>query len=432
MVSEQSSELERGALAHVTRRLLPFLLLLYFISWLDRANLTFAAKSMRADLGLGDAAYGFGAGIFYIGYALCEIPSNLILARVGARIWIARIMISWGIISAAMMFVRGANSFYAMRLLLGIAEAGFLPGIIYYLGHWYPARARAKAVSYFMTAIPLSIAVGSPISGALLQMDGVAGLRGWQWMYLLEGLPAVLLGFIVLGYLTERPEDARWLSKEQRDWLSTRIREENALTESRHRVPLGDILKFKHPVLWQLALIMFACQTGSYGLTYWVTQVLEKVSTLSHFTIVLLTAIPYAAAALSMIALGASSDRTGERILHVAIPTFIGAAGFAITGYLTALIPALVALTIAAMGDYSTRGPFWAMPGKFLSGTTAAAGIGFINSFAAIGGFVGPYAVGLLAKATGTLTAGMLMLAATLMIGATLTLNLRSASELKS
>jgi MFS transporter, ACS family, tartrate transporter len=425
-----SAELERATLARVVGRLLPFLLLLYFVSWLDRANLTFAAKSMRADLGIGDAAYGFGAGIFYIGYSLCEIPSNLILARVGARFWIARIMITWGIISAGMMFVQGSSSFYVMRFLLGVAEAGFLPGIIYYLSHWFPARERAKAVSYFMTAIPLSIAIGAPISGALLQLDGVGGLHGWQWMYLVEGLPAVVLGFVVLGFLTEKPADAHWLSAEQREWLTRRVHEDNAAAEERHRVPLSDILKFRHPVVWMLALIMFACQTGSYGLTYWVTQVLEKTSTLSHLTIVLLTAVPYAAAALSMVLLARSSDRSGERILHVAIPTIIGAIGFIATGYLTALIPALVALTIAAIGDYSTRGPFWAMPGKFLSGTAAAAGIGFINSFAAIGGFVGPYAVGLLAKSTGSLQAGMWLLAIILLAGAALTFGLRGRAEL--
>jgi ACS family tartrate transporter-like MFS transporter len=425
-----SVELERATMGRVVGRLLPFLLLLYFVSWLDRANLTFAAKTMRADLGIGDAAYGFGAGIFYIGYSLFEVPSNLILARVGARFWIARIMISWGLISAAMMFVQGPTSFYSMRFLLGVAEAGFLPGIIYYLGHWFPAHERAKAVSYFMTAIPLSIAIGAPISGALLQLDGVGGLHGWQWMYLVEGLPAIVLGFVVFGFLTERPAEARWLSAEQRDWLTRRIEADNAATEARHRVPLSDILKFKHPVVWMLALIMFACQTGSYGLTYWVTQVLEKTSTLSHLTIVLLTAVPYAAAALSMVLLARSSDRSGERILHVAIPTIIGAAGFVATGYLTALIPALIALTIAAMGDYSTRGPFWAMPGKFLSGTAAAAGIGFINSFAAIGGFVGPYAVGLLAKSTGSLKAGMWLLALVLLAGSALTFGLRRRPEL--
>ena len=426
--SVTTSEFEKATLARVTRRLLPFLLLLYFISWLDRANLTFAAKTMRADLGIGDAAYGFGAGIFYIGYALCEVPSNLILARVGARFWIARIMITWGLVSAGMMFVQGPTSFYTMRFLLGVAEAGFLPGIIYYLSQWFPGGERAKAVSYFMTAIPLSIAVGSPISGFLLELDGVAGLQGWQWMYLMEGLPAVILGVVVLFYLTDKPADAKWLSAEQRTWLAQRIHAEHGATEAKHGVTLRKVLV--HPVVWKLALIMFACQTGSYGLTYWVTQVLDKSTNLSQLTVILLTAIPYIGAALGMIFLGRSSDRRNERIWHIAIPTIIGACGFIATGYMQALIPALIALTVAAIGDYSTRGPFWALPGKFLTGDAAAAGIGFINSFAAIGGFVGPYSIGLLLHSTGNFESGMLMLALILLVGAFMTLRLRDVKEL--
>jgi len=423
-----STEFEKATIARVTRRLLPFLLLLYFISWLDRANLTFAAKTMRADLGIGDAAYGFGAGIFYIGYALCEVPSNLILARVGARFWIARIMITWGLVSAGMMFVQGPLSFYVMRFLLGVAEAGFLPGIIYYLSQWFPASERARSVSYFMTAIPLSIAVGAPISGLLLELDGVHGLQGWQWMYLIEGLPAVILGFVVLGYLTDSPAQAKWLSAEQRDWLTVRIRSEQAQAEARHGVSLRKVLL--HPVVWMLALIMFACQTGSYGLTYWVTQVLDKASDLSQLKIILLTAVPYAAAALGMVLLSRSSDRRNERVWHIVIPTIIGAAGFVATGYLHSLVPALIALSVAAVGDYSTRGAFWAVPGKFLTGSAAAAGIGFINSFAAIGGFIGPYAIGLMRQATGNFESGMLLLALILLIGAFLMFRLRNTKEL--
>jgi ACS family tartrate transporter-like MFS transporter len=407
---------------------MPFLLLLYFISWLDRANLTFASKTMRGDLDIGAAAYGFGAGIFYVGYALFETPSNLILARVGARFWIARIMISWGLISAAMMFVQGSTSFYVMRFLLGVAEAGFFPGIVYYLTQWFPASERARAVSWFMMAIPLSLALGAPISGALLQLDGWHGLHGWQWMYLFEGLPAVILGFVVYAWLTEKPADAKWLSAEQREWLIGRIRDEQQAAASRHGVTLRNVLR--HPVVWILAAILFACQTSSYGLTYWVTQVLEKTTTLSHITVVFVTAIPYTITAIAMVLIGRSSDRSGRHLTHVIVPLLFGVAGLIATAHLTALVPALIAVTVAAIGDYGTRGPFWALPGKFLAGEASAVGIGFINSFAAIGGFVGPWAVGLLSKRTGDLTASMWLLAIILLCGVALTISLRGRREL--
>jgi D-galactonate transporter len=429
-VSGTISELERSTMRRVTWRLLPFLLLLYIISWLDRVNVSFAKLQMNSDLGLSETAYGLGAGIFFIAYALCEVPSNLLLVRFGARLWIARIMVTWGLIASGMMFVQGEWSFYFMRFLLGVAEAGFLPGIVYYLGDWFPRAQRARAVSWFMIGIPLSIVFGGPLSGWLLRdLDEVMGLHGWQWMYLIEGLPAVLLGFVVLIFLTDKPADAKWLSPGQRTWLTDRIATENRLAATRHSPDWLAVLT--HPTVWLLAVIMFCCQTGSYGLTLWVPTIVQGLSGYSEFEIGMFSAIPYVAAAIGMVLVGRSSDRCNERFLHVAIPSFIGAVGFVATGLITAPAAAMLALSIAAVGDYCTRGPFWAMPGKFLSGSVLAAAIALINSMGALGGFVGPYAVGYLKDATGSFTSPLFLLAGILVIGGALTLVLRRSPTLR-
>jgi D-galactonate transporter len=423
------SELERATMKRVTWRLLPFLLLLYIISWLDRVNVGFAKLQMNADLGMSETAYGFGAGIFFLAYAACEVPSNLLLVRFGARRWIARIMVTWGLISAGMMFVQGEMSFYIMRMLLGAAEAGFLPGIVYYLSQWFPRPQRAKAVSWFMIGIPLSIVFGGPLSGWLLGFEGHLGLHGWQWMFLLEGLPAVFLGFVVLGYLTEKPSDAKWLTAEQREWLSRTIEAEHQVAQSRHRFGVREVLR--HPTVWLLALIMFCCQTGSYGLTLWVPTIVKDLSGFTNLQVGFISALPYIAAAAGMVLIGRSSDLTGERFMHVAIPTAIGALGFVATAMLKSPIPAMIALTVAAVGDYGTRGPFWALPGKFLTGSSAAAGIALINSMGAVGGFIGPFAVGYLRDASGNFESGLFLLAGILFAGSVLTLFLRHSPALK-
>ena len=423
------TELERSTMARVTWRLLPFLLLLYIISWLDRVNVGFAKLQMNSDLGMSETAYGFGAGIFFLAYAACEIPSNLMLVRFGARRWIARIMITWGLISAGMMFVQGEMSFYVMRLLLGAAEAGFLPGIVYYLSQWFPRPQRAKAVSWFMIGIPLSIVFGGPLSGWLLGFEGHLGLHGWQWMFLLEGLPAVFLGFVVLGFLTDAPSDAKWLTPEQRDWLTRTIEAEHTVAQARHKVGVNDALR--HPTVWLLAAIMFCCQTGSYGLTLWVPTIVKGLSGFTNLEVGFISALPYIAAAAGMVLIGRSSDRTGERFMHVAIPTAIGAVGFVATALLKSPIPAMIALTVAAVGDSGTRGPFWALPGKFLTGSAAAAGIALINAMGAVGGFIGPFAVGYLKDASGTFESGLFLLAGILMAGSLLTLYLRASPALR-
>ena len=424
------TELERATMKRVTWRLLPFLLLLYIISWLDRVNVGFAKLQMNDDLGFSDTMYGIGAGIFFVSYGLCEIPSNLLLARFGARLWIARIMITWGLISIGMMFVTGVYSFYSMRFLLGVAEAGFLPGIIYYLSQWFPRHHRAKAVSWFMIGIPLSLVFGAPLSGFVMQyFDEALGLHGWQWMFLVEGLPAVALGFVVLVFLTEKPGEAHWLSPEQRNWLSSSIESEHADANARHGIGLREALV--HPTVWLLAVVMFCCQTGSYGLTFWVPTIVDGLSGYTKFEVGLFSAVPYVAAALGMILVGWNSDRTGERFLHVAIPSLIGALGFIAVGYVVMPALAMLALAVAAVGDYSTRGPFWALPGKFLVGSAAAGAIALINAMGALGGAIGPSAVGWLKAHTGGFLGPMIMLSGVLAIGAVLTLLLRHSPSLK-
>jgi ACS family tartrate transporter-like MFS transporter len=423
-----SADVGRATLAKVAWRLLPFLLLLYVIAWIDRVNIGFAALQMNADLGFSAAVYGFGAGVFFIGYALFEVPSNLILVRVGARLWIARIMITWGVISVAMMYVEGPVSFYTLRFLLGVAEAGFLPGIIYYLGTWFPAAERARAISWFMLAIPLSTVVGAPLAGMLLQLDGWHGLEGWQWLFLLEGLPAVVLGFVVLGYLTDRPEQAQWLTPAEREWLAERMRTEQRAAAERHGFGLRAALT--HPTVWLLGLILFACQCGSYGLTLWIPQIVQGLSGLGDLAVSMISALPYVAAAIGMIAIGSSSDRTGERFMHIAIPSAIGALGFIAAAFLTSPVLGMIALTVAAVGDLGTRGPFWALPTRFLTGSAAAAGIGLINTMASLGGFVGPNVVGLARQVTGSFAGGLVFLALLLFAAAVAAIALRRARVL--
>jgi ACS family tartrate transporter-like MFS transporter len=395
-------------------------------------NISFAALQMNADMGFSSAVYGFGAGIFFAGYALFEVPSNLILARVGARRWIARIMVTWGIVSVLMMFVQGKWSFYLLRFTLGVAEAGFLPGIIYYLNQWFPKAERARAISWFMVGIPLSSVVGAPIAGALMELDELHGLHGWQWLFMLEGLPAVLLGILTWFLLPDTPRDVRWLSEVEKDRVIARLDAERRATEERHAGSRSLFMALGHPTVWVLCVVMFCCQTGSYGLNLWIPQIVKGLSTdLDNLTVSFISAIPYIGATFAMLWLGANSDRTGERFLHVAIPSLIGAAGFIASAYLLSPLPGMIALTIAAMGDLATRGPFWALPPRFLSGSALAAGIALVNTMGSLGGFVGPTMVGYVREATGGFTGGLLFLAGLLVLAALGTLRLRRSALLR-
>ena len=403
------SSLEVATVRRVTQRLVPFLFVLYVVCFLDRVNVGFAALHMNQDLGLSATAYGLGAGIFFIGYAMFEVPSNIILARVGARIWIARIAITWGFLSAAMMFAQGARSFYALRFLLGVAEAGFFPGIIYYLSNWFPAAARARAISWFMTAIPISAVIGGPVSGALLGLDGFHGLAGWQWLFLVEGLPSIVLGVAVLWLLTERPSDAKWLSPEGRRWLESALNEERAHRAQRHQVSLRRM--FAHRTVWELGALYALGSAGTYGLALWLPQIIKGMSTSGDFAIGVMSAAPNLVAAVAMVIVAGHSDRTGERCLHVAFCGLVASLGFVAAAYLSSPVLALTALSVAAVGINGRYGPFWALPSMFLGDEAAAGGIAFINSFGAIAGFVAPYVIGLVRDMTGSFRGGLLFLA---------------------
>ncbi len=411
---------QRQTLERVTRRLIPFLFVLYIVAYLDRINVGFAALQMKADLGFGDAVYGLGAGIFFLGYFVFEVPSNLILERVGPRFWISRIMITWGIVSSAMMFVRDVPTFYALRFLLGVAEAGFFPGVILYLTHWFPAAERARAVAQFMTATAMAGVIGGPVSGALLELDGLAGLAGWQWLFLVEGIPAVLLGVVVWLFLTDRPEHAAWLTPEQRAWLAGRLAGERAATEQRHGASLWRA--FSHPRVWSLALLYFVLVIGVYGVSLWLPQMVAARVRASELGVGLLVAIPYAVAAVAMVLVGSHSDRSAERRWHIAAPALVGAAGLGASAWVEHPVLALLGLCVAALGIWSAFGPFWTLPTAFLVGSAAAGGIAFINSLGNLGGFVGPWVLGLLKEATGSFRAGLVFLAGGLLVAAALAL----------
>ena len=427
-MATEENQLANSTLRALNWRLIPFVFLLYIVAYVDRVNVGFAALQMNQRLGFDSAVYGFGAGIFFVGYALFEVPSNILLARFGARLWIARIMITWGLLSMSMIWVHNATSFYVLRFLLGVAEAGFLPGIIYYLGEWYPRTQHAHAVGKFMAAIPFSIIVGGPLASVILPLDGWHGLDGWQWLFLLEGVPAVVLGVVVLGYLTDTPAQAKWLSDEQRAWLIKRLQTDHAEVTQHHQINLRQALT--HPMVWILGIILLACQSGSYGLTLWIPQIIKGLSGLSDVWVGIITALPYIAATIGMVLIGQSSDRTGERFWHVAGSSLLGAVGFIAAAYLVSPVLGMVALTIAAVGDLSSRGPFWTLPRRFLAGSASAAGIALINTLGALGGLLGPYGVGVIKKMTGSFTGGLLFLAGMLILSAIGMLQLRRAAVL--
>jgi ACS family tartrate transporter-like MFS transporter len=425
-----SEEPPAGAvLRKVGLRLLPFLFLLYVVNILDRVNVGFARLTMLKDLGLtgprGEEVYALGAGIFYIGYLVFEVPSNLILQRVGARAWIGRILVSWGFMSAAMFLVRGPWSFYALRFLLGVAEAGFFPGIILYLSHWFPERERARAVAFFMAASPLAGVLGNPLSGALLQYtNGQAGLAGWQWLFLVEGVPSVLLGFCTWFYLTDRPEQARWLTPPERDWLAARLGREARRREARHG--LTRLAALANPRVCLLTVLYITVAVGANAYGFYAPEIIKgRFPGRGEFQIGLLASLPSLAAVLGMVVIGSHSDRTGERRAHVAGSALLAAAGWTTSALADDPWLVLAGLALAQVGMMSMLPTFWALPTAFLSGTAAAGGIALINSVGNLGGFVGPNLLGRLRAYTGTFTYGMLAVALLLYLGALLALCLR-------
>jgi MFS transporter, ACS family, tartrate transporter len=392
-------------------RLMPFLFLLYIVAYLDRINVSFAVLQMRGQLGLSDRVYGRAAGIFFAGYFFFQLPSNLVLEKFGVRRWISGLMITWGVISCLMIFIQGPVSFYAMRFLLGSAEAGFFPGMILYMKRWFPANARARAVAWFMTANPLAGIVGSPISGALLGLSG-KGLSGWQWMFLMEGIPAIFLGASVFWALSDSPRDASWLKGEERDWLLERLALEQQAESSLKKDNLWAVLL--SPRIWMLSVVYFGVSTTMYGVTLWLPSVIRSLSGLSYFLTGLVSALPFVVTAVAMVLVGMSSDRTGERRWHTAVPAFLGALALAAAGYGSSTVVVVTCIGLGLVCAESMVGPFWAMATSRMAGLSAAAGIAVINSLANLGGYFGPDIIGFFRKATGGFRGGLLAIGATL------------------
>lgn len=411
---------EEATYRKVAWRLVPLLLVCYVVAYLDRVNVGFAKLQMMEKLSFSDTVYGLGAGIFFIGYFLFEVPSNMVLHRVGARLWIGRIMITWGLLSSAMMFVTTPTMFYVLRFMLGVAEAGFFPGIILYLTYWYPSHRRARITAMFMTAVALSGVIGGPLSGAIMKYaDGWKGLSGWQWMFVLEGLPAVVLGVIVILVLKDRIADASWLSDDERSLLARNIAAEEAQKEDRSALSVMGSGR-----VWLMAAIYFGFVMGLYGTSFWQPTIIRALGFEDTFEIGLISAIPYSVAVVAMLAAARSADRTRERRWHLAIPGLLGALGLALSVVL-ADQPALAiaALTLGQCGIMATLPLFWSLPTAFLTGAGAAAGIALINSLGNLSGFVSPYAIGWLKAATGSTDAGIYLLAAAMVIAALLTLS---------
>ena len=409
-----------SALKKISWRLIPFLFLLYVVAYLDRVNVGFAQLQMKKALEFSDAVYGFGAGLFFVSYFIFEVPSNLLLERFGPRRWMARIMITWGILSSSMMFVQGEASFYALRLGLGVAEAGFFPGIILYLTYWFPQKDRAGAVAKFMTAIGIALIIGGPISGAILDgLNGVNGWQGWQWLFLLEGIPSIVLGFVVLFVMPDHPADVSWLTADEKGALTEALK--HAPVEPgqvRHKVRYA----FTDGRIWILAGIYFCFSMGLYGLTLWIPQILKDLTGGSALKVGFLSAIPYLVASVTMVFWGRFTDRTGAHRRNLVITTafacvmLFGAAALLGSGP----VAALVAFSLGVMGLFASFGPFWALPSAFLRGTAAAAGIAVINSCGNLGGFASPWLVGLVKKQTGSFVGGVCVIAAAMAVASLL------------
>ena len=408
------SELETSTIRAISWRLIPFLVLAYFFSYLDRVNLGFAALTMNAELKFSPTIFAWGAGIFFIGYFIFEVPSNLALEKFGASRWIARIMVTWGIISALMSLVSGELSFYVLRFLLGVAEAGFFPGIILYLTYWYPAEYRARFLAAFAIAVPVSTVIGAPVSGLLLGLDGTMGLKGWQWLFIIEGVPSVLLGIVTWFYLTDRPERAEWLTAEQKAWLASKLNAETAAKQAAKHLTLGEALS--SPKVIMLSLSYFGFVGALYGMQFWLPQIVKAFG-LTNAQTGFVTAIPYVFGTIAMILWARHSDASRERVLHVGAPLLLTALALAASSYISDPTMTMVVLTVAAIGVFCTFGTFWTLPTAWLSGTAAAGAIALINSIGNLAGFGGPYLIGWVKEATGNTSTGLLVLAVLPLIG---------------
>lgn len=414
-------ELGDRTIRKVKRRMLPLIVFLYFLAYLDRTNVGFAKLEMSQDIGLSEAAYGLGAGIFFIGYAIFEIPSNAGMVRFGARKWIARILVSWGFFATIMAVVQNETTFYIIRFLLGAAEAGFFPAIILYLTLWFPARQRVTVLGLFVLALPISSALGAPLSAALLKMDGLLGLAGWQWLYIVQGVPPMLMAIVALKVLTDYPKDAKWLTVEERTWLQQAMDAEDAAKAegSGHQHSFMAGLKDRRALVF--SALYFGLAAGIYGLALWLPSIVKAMGNLSNTATGFIVPIPYVFAAFFVYFWSRNSDRTGERVLHTSGAMLLAAIGLVSSGFLLENSPvlALAGISLAAAGLFAAMCPFWELPAAALAGAAAASGIALINSLGNLGGFVAPYAVGVLTDMTGDSKAGLLMLAVVLFLSAT-------------
>ena len=419
MPEAASTDFETRTYAKVARRLIPFLMLCYLGAYLDRVNVGFAKLQMLNDLKWSDTIYGLGAGIFFLGYFLFEVPSNLILHKYGARRWLARIMLTWAVISACFAFVSTPTTFYIMRFLLGAAEAGFAPGVILYITYWFPSKRRAKMLSIFFMAIPLANIVGGPLSGWIMQaFADVQGLRGWQWLFMLEAIPSLLLGVAILFYLDDSIAAANWLTPEEKKLLQDNIAEDNAGKVAHHSV--GSFLSDRR--VWLLSAIYFCVVMGQYGITFWLPTIVRNSGVSNVVLVGLLSAIPYLCALIALPFVGISSDRTKARRLHCALPMVLAATALFTLPLTNGVATALALLSFAAVGSIASSSQFWALPTAFLGGMTAAAGIATINCIANLAGFVSPSVVGWLNDFTGKQGAGLMFTSSALLIGAVLVL----------
>jgi len=409
------SSLEARTMRQVTWRLLPFLMICYFVSFVDRVNVGFAALQMVKDLHMSAKVFGFGGGIFFFSYFLFEVPSNLLLEKVGARLWIARIMITWGFLAAGTAFIVGAGSFYTMRLLLGAAEAGFFPGVILYITYWFPREYRARIVGMFTVAIPVSSFLGSPISAALLGVDGWLGLRGWQWMFIMEGAPAVLLGLFCLFVLSDKPSNARWLDSDQKSWLTGKLQSEDGGTKRVGKIGLWQVLCNKYVLV--LSVTLAGSTAVSSGLQIWQPQIIKSYG-LTNMQTGLLNSVPFALASVIMVLWGRRSDQTGERVWHTALPLLVTAVSLASALVFNSLPAIIVILCLAVIGIYAGKGPVWALSAEWLSAGTAAAGLAQMNAISNLAGFGTTYIVGSIKQSTGSYPLAILPLACLSGVGA--------------
>jgi D-galactonate transporter len=407
---------------------MPFLFILYVVAYLDRVNVGFAKLGgMNTDLNFTDAVIGFGAGIFFIGYVVLEIPGSILVEKWTAKGWIARIMISWGILAMLTGFVHTKNQFYTVRFLLGAAEAGFFPGIIVYISHWFRYQDRAKAVAYLMAAVSVSNIIGSPLSGLIMKVNWL-GIAGWRWMFILEGMPAVILGIVTLFYLTDWPHQAKWLPKDEKDWLINELEHEKKAKEAKHSLKILEAFRHREVIL--LTLAYFFMVTGVYGLNFWIPSIIKKMSDLSTFQISLLSALPYCFGFITILLVGWHSDKTQERRWHTALSMMAASAGLVLSVVFGNFAPLAIAmLCVTGSGNAGYLPGFWALPTSFLSGTTAAASIGLINSFGNLGGFVGPYVVGYLSTRTGSYYSGVLYLAVSALLASFMILALKATRK---